>query len=122
MHVSSGTGQQNSIYGVKKSIDLGDAWTSGEHQREGVRDFADAQKIVFPNMLDVQDVINRVGTSNYADYWLAHFSSSLLRRCKYTWADAGPNGCRLQIGRWLCFLRLLSKADSGTNRRVIRTL
>ena len=86
MHVSSRTGQQNSIYGVEKSIDVGDAWTTCEHQRESVRDFADAQKTVFPNVLDVQDVVYRMGATNNADYWLAHFSSSLLRRCKYAWA------------------------------------
>src|SRR6476659_6882828 len=27
MHVGSRTGQQNSIYGLEKSIDVGDAWT-----------------------------------------------------------------------------------------------
>jgi hypothetical protein len=82
MHVGSRTGQQNSIHGVEKSIDVGDAWTAGEHQGESVRDFADAQKIVFPNVLDLQDVMNRMGATNNADYWLAHFSSS-LRRCDY---------------------------------------
>jgi hypothetical protein len=79
MHVSSRTGQQNSIYGVEKSIDVGDARTTGEHQRESLRDLADAQKIVFPNVLDLQDVVNRMGGTNNADYWLAHFSSSLRR-------------------------------------------
>jgi hypothetical protein len=83
MHVGSRTSQQNSIHCVEKSIDVGDAWTTSEHQRESVRDFADAEKIVFPNMLDVQDVINRMGATNNADYWLAHFSSS-LRRCDCT--------------------------------------
>ena len=80
MHVGSRTGQQNSIYGVEKSIDVGDVRTAGEHQRESVRDFADAQKVVYPNVLDVQDVMNRTGATNNADYRFAHFSSS-LRRC-----------------------------------------
>jgi hypothetical protein len=53
MHVGSRTGQQNSIYGVEKSIDVGDVRTTGEHQRESVRDFADAPKTVFPNELDL---------------------------------------------------------------------
>jgi hypothetical protein len=79
MHVSSRTGQQNSIYGVEKSIDVGDAWTPGEHQRESVRDLADAQKIVFPNVLDVQNLVDRMGATNNADYRLAHFLSSLRR-------------------------------------------
>ena len=83
MHVGSRTGQQNSIYGVEKSIDVGDAWTTGEHQRESVRDFADAPKTVFPNELDLQDVMDRMGGANNADYWLAHFSSS-LHRCDGT--------------------------------------
>ena len=83
MHVGSSTGQQDSIYGVEESIDVGDAWTAGEHQRESVRDFADAQKIVFPNVLDLKDIMNRMGGTNNADYWLAHFSSS-LRRCDCT--------------------------------------
>jgi hypothetical protein len=26
-----------------------------------------------------------------------------------------------QTGKWLCLSKLLSKADSGTNRRIIRT-
>ena len=55
MHVGSRTGQQNSIYGVEKSIDVGDVRTAGEHQRESVRDFADAQKVVYPNVLDGVD-------------------------------------------------------------------
>jgi hypothetical protein len=80
MHVGSRTGQQNSIHGVEKSIDVGDAWTAGEHQRESVRDFADTQKTVYPNVLDAQHVMDRMGVSNNTDYWLAHFSSS-LRRC-----------------------------------------
>jgi hypothetical protein len=83
MHVSSRTSQQNSIYDVEKSIDVGDARTTGEHQRESLRDFADAQKIVFTNVLDVQDVVNRMGATNDADYWLAHFSFS-LRWCDCT--------------------------------------
>jgi hypothetical protein len=82
VHVGSRAGQQDSIYGVEESIDVGDARTAGEHQRESLRDFGDAQKIVFPNVLDVQDVMNRMGATNNADYWLAHFSSS-LRRCDY---------------------------------------
>lgn len=82
MYVSSRTGQQNAIYGVEKSIDVGDAWTTGEHQRERVRDFTDAPKIVFSNVLNVQDSMYRIGVTNNADYWLAHFSSSLCR-CKY---------------------------------------
>jgi hypothetical protein len=83
MYVRSRPGQQNSIYGVEKSIDVGDGRTAGEHQRESVSDFADAQKTVFPNVLDAQDVMDRMGVTNNADYWLAHFSSS-LRRCDCT--------------------------------------
>jgi hypothetical protein len=82
MHVGSRAGQQDSIYGVEESINVGDAWTAGKHQWESLRDFADAQKIVFPNMLDVQDIMNRMGATNNADYWLAHFSSN-LRRCDF---------------------------------------
>ena len=83
MHVGSCTGQQNSIYGVEKSIDVGDAWTTSEHQRESVRDFAGAPKTVFPNELDLQDIMDRMGGTDNTDYWLAHFLSS-LRRCEYT--------------------------------------
>ena len=83
MHVGSRTGQQNSIHGVEKSIDVGDAWTTGEHQRESVRDFADAPKTVFPNELDLQDVMDRMGVTDNTDYWLAHFSAS-LHRCDST--------------------------------------
>jgi hypothetical protein len=79
MHVGSRTGQQNSIYGLEKSIDVGDAWTTGEHQRESVRDFADAQKTVFPNVLDVQDVMNRMGGTNNADYWLVYDVRNTMR-------------------------------------------
>ena len=82
MHVGARAGQQDSIYGVEESIDVGDARTAGEHQWESLCDAADAQKIVFPNVLDFQDITNRVGATNNADYWLAHFSSS-LRRCDY---------------------------------------
>src|ERR1700760_3143314 len=77
MHVSSRTGQQNSIHGVEKSINVGDACTTCEHQREGVRDFADAPETVFPDVLDIQDVVYRMGATNNAHYWLTHFLSSL---------------------------------------------
>jgi hypothetical protein len=53
MHVGSRTGQQNSIYGLEKSINVGNARTAGKHQGESVRDFADAKKTVFSNVLDV---------------------------------------------------------------------
>ena len=76
MDVGSRTGQQNSIHGVKKNIDVGDVWTTGEHQRESVRNIADAPKTMFPNVLDAQDGMNRMGTTDNAHYWLAHFSSS----------------------------------------------
>ena len=73
MHVSSRSGQQNPIYGVEESIDVGNTRTTGKHQREGVHDFADASQIVFPNMLDLQDVMNRMSAPNNAHYWFAHY-------------------------------------------------
>jgi len=38
-----------------------------------VHDFADAPNIVFSNMLDLQDVMSRMGAPNNAHYWLAHY-------------------------------------------------
>jgi hypothetical protein len=133
MHVSSRTSQQNSIHSVEKCIDVGDAWTTGKHQREGVRDVADTPKIVFPNVLDVQDVMDRIGATDNADYWLAHFrpvsASATVHKAMWDLMDvdmrpadgcASAGFCRKRIpGRYDSYLtgqpssRVTSSLHSG---------
>ena len=75
-----------------------------------VTDDASVQKMV-------DEVLSRAGRIdllvNNADYWLAHFLSS-LRRCEWR---RRIYGCRHQTGSPSCFRRLLSNADAGTKRR-----